>query len=185
MEGRAVLAWFDASTDKLTLWSAGQTPHFIKRMLVEMLELDDEHVRVITPNVGGGFGPKGITYPEEAVLVPWRACYGGRSSGPKIGASTSSPPPRSAIRCGAWRRLPIATVVCSQSAVRWFTAYGRLRAARRGQSADLGDDFAWAYVLPNYRLKVESVYTNKPAVTPLRGAGRPQAVFVMERAWIA
>ncbi|MFZ0839293.1 MAG: molybdopterin cofactor-binding domain-containing protein, partial [Xanthobacteraceae bacterium] len=51
MEGRAVLAWFDASTNKLTLWSAGQTPHFIKRMLVETLELDDEHVRVITPNV--------------------------------------------------------------------------------------------------------------------------------------
>jgi carbon-monoxide dehydrogenase large subunit len=181
MEGRAVLAWFDASTDKLTLWSAGQTPHFIKRMLVETLELDDERVRVITPNVGGGFGPKGIVYPEEAVL----------------GALT-----RTLGRPIKWtedRREHFVATTQERDQVWSVEAAadrdGRLLAIRGALVHDNGayvphgmvnplisaTTLPGPYVLPNYRLKVESTYTNKPGVTPLRGAGRPQAVFVMER----
>jgi carbon-monoxide dehydrogenase large subunit len=181
MEGRAVLAWFDASTNKLTLWSAGQTPHFIKRMLVETLELDDEQVRVITPNVGGGFGPKGIIYPEEAVL----------------GALARTL--RRPIKWTEDRREHFVATTQERDQVWSVEAAadrgGRLRAIRGALVHDNGayvphgvvnplisaTTLPGPYVLPNYRMQVESVYTNKPAVTPLRGAGRPQAVFVMER----
>jgi aerobic carbon-monoxide dehydrogenase large subunit len=181
IEGRAVLANFDTSTGKLTLWSAGQTPHFIKRMLVEMLELDDERVRVITPNVGGGFGPKGIVYQEEAVLAA-------------LSRLLARP-----IKWTEDRREHFVATTQERDQI-WTMeaaadADGRLLAIRGALIHDNGayvphgvvnplisaTTLPGPYVLPNYRLKVESVYTNKPAVTPLRGAGRPQAVFVMER----
>jgi carbon-monoxide dehydrogenase large subunit len=181
MEGRAVLANFEASTNKLTLWSAGQTPHFIKSMLIEMLELDDARVRVVTPNVGGGFGPKGIVYQEEAVLA----------------ALTREL--RRPIKWTEDRREHFVATTQERDQIWTMEAAadssGRLLAIRGTLIHDHGayvphgvvnplisaTTLPGPYVLPNYRLNVDTVYTNKPAVTPLRGAGRPQAVFVMER----
>ena len=63
MEGRGVVARYDAMDDRLTLWSATQSPHIIRRNLTELLGLDEEQIRVIAPpDVGGGFGPKTIFY---------------------------------------------------------------------------------------------------------------------------
>ena len=69
IECRAVVAHYDAATDKLTLWVAGQTPHGHKRVLEILLRLDPSQVRVIMPDVGGGFGTKALFFGEEAVIA--------------------------------------------------------------------------------------------------------------------
>jgi aerobic carbon-monoxide dehydrogenase large subunit len=68
LETRAVLASLDPGSDVLTVWSSTQTPHIGRRMLADLLEREIESIRVIAPDVGGGFGPKAIFYPEEAVI---------------------------------------------------------------------------------------------------------------------
>src|ERR1700722_17182736 len=68
IETRAVLASHDAATDMLTVWSGTQTPHICRRMLADLLGRELESIRMIAPDVGGGFGPKAIFYPEEAVI---------------------------------------------------------------------------------------------------------------------
>jgi aerobic carbon-monoxide dehydrogenase large subunit len=68
LETRAVLASFDPVSDVLTVWSSTQTPHIGRRMLADILEREIESIRMIAPDVGGGFGPKAIFYPEEAVI---------------------------------------------------------------------------------------------------------------------
>src|SRR5215510_14210602 len=68
LEGRAVLASYDAASDMLTVWSATQTPHLCRATLADLLERDLEAIRVIAPHVGGGFGTKAPFYAEEAVI---------------------------------------------------------------------------------------------------------------------
>ncbi|MGB8550273.1 MAG: molybdopterin cofactor-binding domain-containing protein, partial [Xanthobacteraceae bacterium] len=66
IECRGVLANYDKAGDKLTVWNAGQTPHIDRRNLEILLRLDPSQVRVIMPDVGGGFGTKALFYPETA-----------------------------------------------------------------------------------------------------------------------
>ena len=70
MEGRAVAAQWDAGPGKLTLWSSTQVPHQVKQLVAECVGIPEIHVRVIAPEVGGGFGCKIPVYPEEC-LLPW------------------------------------------------------------------------------------------------------------------
>src|SRR5262249_51851594 len=77
LETRAVLAHYDAGDDMLTVWDSTQMPHKSKRVLVEALGLTEERVRVIAPDVGGGFGPKNPFYPEE-LAIPAAALALGR-----------------------------------------------------------------------------------------------------------
>src|SRR5262245_19640306 len=69
LEGRGVLASYDAGHDMLTIWSATQTPHLCRPTLAELFERDLESIRVIAPAVGGGFGTKAPFYAEEAVIA--------------------------------------------------------------------------------------------------------------------
>ena len=66
LECRGAVARYDTLEERLTLWSSTQTPHTAMRLLADILGFDDNRVRVITPDVGGGFGPKGTYYPEYA-----------------------------------------------------------------------------------------------------------------------
>jgi carbon-monoxide dehydrogenase large subunit len=68
IEARGVLARYDATDELLTVWDSTQMPHKTKRVLVEALGLSEEQVRVIAPDVGGGFGPKNPFYPEELAI---------------------------------------------------------------------------------------------------------------------
>jgi aerobic carbon-monoxide dehydrogenase large subunit len=181
MEGRAVLAEVEPNTGKVTLWSATQAPHLVKSMLVELYQLDDDQVRVVAPDVGGGFGPKGIVYQEEAVL-------------PALARLLERP-----VRWTEDRREHFVATTQERDQIWTMDAAassdGRLLGIRGSLIHDNGayvphgivnptisaTTLPGPYVLPSYRLEVRSVYTNKPAVSPLRGAGRPQAVFVMER----
>ena len=91
IECRGVVAAHDPIEDRLTLWSSTQTPHAAMRLLCDMLGRDENRVRVVTPDVGGGFGPKLVFYPEDSAPRSPRSCSAGRSNGSRTGASISSP----------------------------------------------------------------------------------------------
>ena len=69
MECRGAIASYDTASSYLTLWLSSQGSHRIKRGILDLFDFDDAHVRVITPDVGGGFGPKGSVYPEYPAMI--------------------------------------------------------------------------------------------------------------------
>lgn len=165
----------------LTVWDSTQAPHTIRRLLAGTLNLPPEQVRVITPDVGGGFGPKGRYYAEEAVIaivalhlgcpVRWQATrsedllttYQGRGMVVETELAAERDGTVRALRvhlcqdCGAY--LPTALIVPQNSA----------------------QHILGPYRVPAYRADIVGVYTNKAPLTPLRGGGRELGVFVIER----
>src|SRR4030095_5666385 len=69
IEGRGAVAVYDANEDRLTLWSSTQLAHEVRGFLMTMLRLDENQLRVVAPDVGGGFGAKFVMYPEEVTLA--------------------------------------------------------------------------------------------------------------------
>ena len=181
MEGRAVLAMHDPLNDRLSVWSAAQAPYMVRTVIGTMLKLDDTKLRVVAPDVGGGFGPKGIVYHEE-VVVAWLAMTLNHPvtwSEDRHEQSTST--------CQERDEYAEADVA--------FDDDGRLLAVKvlvvqdTGAYLPFGIITEWVgattlpgpYVLPNYHMDMTITLTNKVPCSPLRGNGRPQAVFVMER----
>src|SRR5271155_5828713 len=68
MEGRGAVAVYDANEDRLTLWTSTQLAHEVRAFLMRLLQRDENQIRVVAPDVGGGFGAKFVMYPEEVVL---------------------------------------------------------------------------------------------------------------------
>ena len=181
LETRAVLASHDPVSDVLTVWSATQTPHLGRGMLADLLDRDVVSIRMIAPDVGGGFGPKAIFYPEEAVI------------------------PAAALKLGRpvkWIEDRREHFLCAtqERDQYWDMAIavdtgGRILGVRGSMLHDSGAFVPWGtvlpyiaavtvpgpYVVPAYRLETIVALTNKVPTTPVRGAGRPQAVFAMER----
>ena len=181
METRAVLASHDPASDLLTVWSGTQTPHIGRRMMADLLGRELETIRVIAPDVGGGFGPKAIFYPEEAVI-------------PAVALKIGRPVKwiedrREHFLCATQERDQYWDVAIATD------ADGKIRGVRGRMLHDSGAFLPWGivmpyiaaatvpgpYVVPAYRLETTVVLTNKVPTTPVRGAGRPQAVFAMER----
>jgi len=181
LETRAVLASHDPVADVVTVWSGTQTPHLGRGMLADLLDRNLDAIRIIAPDVGGGFGPKAIFYPEEAAI------------------------PAAALKLGRpvkWiedRREHFLTATQERDQ-HWEAAIavdadGRILGVRGRLLHDSGAFMPWGvimpyiaavtvpgpYVVPAYRLETTVVLTNKVPTTPVRGAGRPQAVFAMER----
>jgi len=181
METRAVLASHDPASDLLTVWSGTQTPHIGRRMMADLLGRELETIRVIAPDVGGGFGPKAIFYPEEAVI-------------PAVALKIGRPVKwiedrREHFLCATQERDQYWDVAIATD------ADGKIRGVRGRMLHDSGAFVPWGiimpyiaaatvpgpYVVPAYQLETTVVLTNKVPTTPVRGAGRPQAVFAMER----
>ncbi len=181
LEGRAVLAVYDPEERRCLMWSATQTPHQVKRNIVGILGWSENEIDVIAPDVGGGFGPKAMFYPEEAV-IPFCA----RKFGRPIKWSEDR---REHFTCASQERDQYWDVEAA------FDADGRILGVRGTMIHDTGSYIPWGivspliaattvpgpYVVPNYHLVTTVAFTNKVQVTPVRGAGRPQAVFAMER----
>lgn len=181
MEGRAVLAEHDPTSGRLTLHSATQSPYLVRRFLARLLGLDEQDLRVVAPDVGGGFGPKAVFYPEEAVLAV---------AAMKLGRPVKWAEDR--------REHFVATT--NQRDQHWHLevacdSNGRMRGIRGHVIHDNGAylpyglilagttlaPFPGAYALPALALTLDVVYTNTTPTTPVRGAGRPNAIFAVER----
>ena len=181
IEARGVVAAYDELDDKTTMWSSTQTPHAAKRYLLDILRLDENQLRVVTPDVGGGFGPKLVFYPEEVAIT--------------LAARLLKRP----VKWIEDRREHFVSTTQERDEI-WtmeisVDGEGRFLGLRgdlvhdhgawtaRGVNVPYGSAAALtlAYVTPALKLDIKLALTNKTPVTPIRGAGQPQAVFVMER----
>ena len=181
LETRAITARWDGDLGQMTVWATTQSPQILRRLLARFLGLPEHAVRVVTQDIGGGFGPKGILYSED-VLVPLLARRLGR---PVRFVETRSEHLQAVTQeRDQWHEVELG-----------LSRDGRIVALRDAFVHDCGAFVSWGiivplitsvsvpgpYRVPNYEVAFTAVYTNKVPVTPVRGAGRPQAVFVMER----
>ncbi len=181
MEGRGVLARLDEASGQLTVWSSTQMAHELQQMLADTLGMEPDRIRVIAPDVGGGFGAKFVVYPEE-IAVAAAARLTGR---PVKWVEDRLEHFTSAIqeRDQYWD-MEIAV----DSAARILGIRGRLvhdQGAYTPQGINCpynaASSVTGTYQVPAYEMDVFVCQTNKAPVIPVRGAGYPQAAFVMER----
>ena len=182
LEGRGVLARWDSDSARLRIWTSTQTSTGVRAAVATKLGLEPGRVEVITPDVGGGFGVK-IMHPwPEEVLVPFAARNLDRPV--KFTEDRREHFISSAHERGQLQRITVG-----------FDDSGRIHGLDVRFWHDNGAYIPYGlivpiitstqllgpYKVPNYRVVFDSLYTNTVIVTPYRGAGRPQAVFAMER----
>jgi aerobic carbon-monoxide dehydrogenase large subunit len=182
MEGKGVHARWDAEDGSLRVHSSTQASTSVRAAIAAKLELSLEQVEVIAPDVGGGFGVKIVhPWPEE-LLVPMAAIRLGRpvkwveDRREHFISSAHERQQRQEIRAGyddEGRLTALDVHVWHDHGA--YTPYGII------VPIVTATQLMGPYVMPAYRVKVESVYTNTVIVTPYRGAGRPQGCFAMER----
>ncbi len=184
MEPRVAIAEYDAGTSNLTLWNTTQNPHVARLVISAFVGMAPEHkLRVIAPDVGGGFGSKIFIYPEEVVCL-WAARRVGR---PVKWTSDRS----EAFIADAHGRDHVTHAEMA------FGEGGKVTAIKVKTIANLGaymstfsssvPTYLYAtllsgqYDIPAIYCEVDAVYTNTVPVDAYRGAGRPEATFVVER----
>jgi len=182
IEARGVVARYLAAEKELTVWSSTQIPHILKTHLAKLLNLPEGQVRVIAPDVGGGFGSKLNVYAEEALLgyfalklnrpVKWseerrenmQATIHGRGQVGVVEAAVKKDGTILGLRykavadIGAYHQL-------FTPAIPPFT----------------GLMLSGCYKIPAIGIEVTAAFTNKMATDAYRGAGRPEATYVIER----
>ena len=183
IETRAVLASAEAATEKLTLYSSTQVPHHIRRYVAEQLGLSEGSIRVIAPDVGGGFGYKGKHYPEETIIA-WAArrlrrpvkWVGSRSESfisDNQGRDHVTHAELALDARGRFLALQVETLANLGAYVSTFGA--------AIPSAIYSALLAGVYRTPAISVEVTGVFTNTLPTDAYRGAGRPEACYVLER----
>ena len=183
LEGKGAVAYWDSRLEQLVVYTATQMPHIVRTGLAECLGLDQAKVRVIAPDVGGGFGYKGILTPEE-ICLGWLAIHCGH-------------PVRWIEDC---REHLTANANCREHhyhVTAYADARGKILGLEVEASVDAGAYSAYPfsaclegaqvvsilpgpYVIPAYHCKTYSVATNKAPILPYRGVARTGVCFVME-----
>lgn len=183
MECRAVAAQFDEVTGELTVWDGTQAPISVRGGLASIFKLDEDKVRVIAPNVGGGFGQKVLLFYPDELLVPMAAMRLGRP-----------------VKYIEDRRENFVGSSQERTQIHFMELYAK----KTGEVIALRDSFlhdtgafipygiavaqvastsiAGPYRIPNIWVEFKAIYTPTVPVTPYRGCGRPQACFAIERA---
>jgi carbon-monoxide dehydrogenase large subunit len=184
MEPRAAIGEYDFANGQYTLWTTSQFPHVVRLLMGEMvLHIPQHKLRVVAPDVGGGFGVKQFHYAEEAV-VTWAAG--------KLGGAVKWVCQRSeGFISDAHGRDHVTEAELA------LDAYGKFLAIRVKTYANMGGYLSTfgpniptnlyapllsgVYVIPSIYCEVKVVFTNTVPVDAYRGAGRPEATFVVER----
>lgn len=182
MENRGIVADWDAKAGKLTMWDTTQAPVIIRNGVAGMLGLSEHQVRVIAPFIGGGFGPKILMFYPEEMLLPWLAMQLKRpvkwiEDRAENFYATTQERGQTHVSEMALKKdgtiLGVKDVFFHDNGA--YDPYG-LTVPINTQCTLLG-----MYKVPNYYSEFTAVFTNKPIVSPYRGAGRQHGVFVMER----
>ncbi len=185
IEPRAAIGEYNSGQDSLTLYTTSQNPHVARLVLAAFIGLAPEHkLRVIAPDVGGGFGSKIFIYAEEVVCL-WASTE--RSAAPVKWTGDRS----EAFLADAHGRDHVTTAELA------LDGDGKILALRAKTKANLGgylSTFASSvptylyapllsgqYNIPAIYCEVDGIYTNTAPVDAYRGAGRPEATFVVER----
>jgi carbon-monoxide dehydrogenase large subunit len=183
MEPRGVLARYLPGEEELTIWSSTQIPHLLRTQLALMIGIAENKLRVITPEVGGGFGSKLNVYSEEA-LLGW------------ISMQLAKP-----VKWIETRRENIQATIHGRGQVGYIEVGckndGTVTGLRYNVFADLGAYhqlltpaiptltglmLSGAYKIPAIQINITGCFTNKMATDAYRGAGRPEATYIVERA---
>jgi carbon-monoxide dehydrogenase large subunit len=184
MECRAGVALWDAVEDRLTFWSGTQIPHLVRNMIAELLGLSEGNVRVVAPDVGGGFGVKSVLYPEDVALCVIARLMRGvpvkwvEDRAEHLLAATHARDHRYLLKAGFAADGELlalqADVTCNVGAYSvypWTAGIEPLMA---------GGLLSGPYRLSHYRCVVRGVATNTSPSGPYRGVARPASVFAME-----
>ena len=182
METRGVLAEYLPGEGTLTVWSSTQVPHILKTQLSLIVDVPEQKVRVIAPEVGGGFGSKLNVYPEEVVV------------------SHLAIQLRKPVKWTEKRTENFTTTIHGRDQVNYVDVAvnndGTITGVRAKILADLGASYqlltpliptltnlmiVGCYKIPNVQIELVGVLTNKMATDAYRGAGRPEATFIIER----
>ncbi len=182
MENRGIVASWDPRSQELNMWVTTQAPIPLRNGLARLLGLAEHQVRVIAPFVGGGFGPKIMMFQPEEVLLSWATVKLGRPikwiedrQENFVGTTQERGQVHDAeiALTNDGRILGVKDVFIHDSGA--YDSYG-LTVPLNSQNHVMG-----VYDIPNYYTELHMVFTNKMIVTPVRGAGRPQGIFVIER----
>ncbi|MBI3998463.1 MAG: molybdopterin-dependent oxidoreductase, partial [Armatimonadetes bacterium] len=182
IEPRGALATYDPGTGQFTLWCSAQDPHRPRAQMSRILGIPDDRVRLIVPDVGGAFGSKGHLPPEAAVAavaamdlgrpVRWiedrrenlQASYQGRGIHAEVEMAVDSDARILAVKgrviadVGAYLYPPTANPPITTAML-----------------------LTGAYAIPAAEVELTGVATNKVPTGPYRGAGRPEAAYIVER----
>ena len=182
LEPRAAVGDYDAESGELTLSVSTQSPHGVRDRIAEMVGLSSEHVRVVVPQVGGGFGSKGPSPKAGEPLAAWCSMQLGRPvkwAGTRTESVKTDPHGRDVYTDG-------------ELAV---DADGTIRGLRVNVQLNAGAYLVWgqvgvkhlarvlsgAYDVPAIHGKVTCAFTNTSPIAPYRGAGRPEGNYIVER----
>ncbi len=182
MENRGIVAYWEERSQQMTIWDTTQAPIPIRNGTAARLGLAENQVRVIAPFLGGGFGPKMMMFYPEEMLIPW------------ISMQMCRP-----IKWIEDRRENFYATTQERGQIHDV----ELVLSKDGKILGLKDDFLHdtgaydpygltiplntqshvmgPYTTENFSSEIKVVFTNLPITTPVRGAGRPQGVFIIER----
>lgn len=182
IEPRVCLAEFDAGSGRLTLWSSTQIPHVVRMFVAELLSFPESQLRVISPDVGGGFGIKSVMVPEELIIsslalqlrqpVKWTedrsenflSAFQAREGEVDLELAAAADGTFLGLKAGivsnagAYPALPQTSV----------------------EPLHLGMILPGPYRISNYRYELSNVVTNKAPMGPYRGVAGPAATYVAE-----
>jgi len=179
IEPRGVVAEYRGGA--LTMWSSTQVPHFVRLFMSMMLGLSEERIRIIAPEVGGGFGSKLQVYGEEALLA-WAARRLGRpvkwteTRSENMAVSHHGRDQVATVRFGAKRDGTI-TAIHSHIVADLGAYHMLLTPAVPSLGAFV---MTGCYKVPNVKTDIVGVFTNKMPTDAIRGAGRPEATHMLE-----
>ena len=179
IETRGVIAQFEAATKQLTVWSNTQTPHVLRSYLSEMLRMREDAIRVVKPDMGGSFG--GGIYPEEiavaaAAIILDRPIRWIEDRQENLANARHSRDQWHEVRVGY--NLDGTIVALLDDVVADSGAYNPFNVTLSFNAAShIRNQFS----IENMRVHARHALTNKQPVTPVRGAGRTEATFVMDR----
>lgn len=183
MEGRGVVAYWDRRQEQLIVYTAAQMPHINRTGLAGCLGLSEAQVRVISPDVGGGFGYKGILLPEE-VCVAWLAMHLGHpvrwieDRREQLSANANCREHAYDITAYADSNGRLLGVDCK--AMVDSGAYSSYPFSACLEAAQVGSILPGPYKMERYRCQTWSVATNKPPILPYRGVARTGVCYAIE-----
>ena len=184
METRGCVASFERGTDTLTVWSSTQVPHMLRSHLALVLDFPEHHIRVIAPDVGGGFGQKGHLFPEEAV-----AAYLARRLGRSVKWIEDRRENLSASLHAKQQTVQAELAVRQDGTIlgirgRFVSDVGAYSEYPWGSAFEAGhaaSSLPGPYKTPAFGFEAVSVATNKTTIGVYRGVGLPIGVLTMER----
>ena len=184
METRALNAFYDKRDDRYTVYIASQNPHGLRMTLSAVIGLAPEHkLRVISEDVGGGFGSKAFNYPEE-VICTWASKLVGRpikwtadrSEAFLTDANGRDQQVHAEMSLDSEHRITGLHVSITANMGAYLSTFGSLIPTYM-----CGPLLSGQYTIPAIYTQVTAVYTNTTPVDAYRGAGRPEAAFIIER----